>query len=379
MSIGLYDADMAEYTHVPFNLELMKLAQYYKRKREIVVLSPAFSPERHSTFIYRKDYYDGIFPPHLTRTSNVQYGGLAFTNNKHIPLPLEIEQCAPDTSIYEKYRKQFGSSFPYKKSFNVLEKAEHLRLSLDGQNIWENYEKQLKDSTAKVLFFHDYNLNNIENSYEEIKRLATRDTTRAEKVIGFKFPIIANNDEELLKWNSFKKTNHFSTLGYNGVVSDETFFTYIMNSSQSAAAQFEYYITRNNLTEFEVLNCLPNLYRQLTFARFHHKRVSLKYDTNFFTDKTWEKVIDLINIYHGSLFHFNNSIFEKKKKYETMYNFAYMYNEHPLFPNMKFTKREMRELFQFVRERDYELFTLFYECAMVQLKGGVFVNERLRN
>ena len=44
MSIGLYDQDMATYTLVPYNLELMKLATYYKNRREIVVLYKTFEP-----------------------------------------------------------------------------------------------------------------------------------------------------------------------------------------------------------------------------------------------------------------------------------------------------------------------------------------------
>jgi hypothetical protein len=31
MSIGLYDVDMNTYKLVPFNLELMKIAAYYKK------------------------------------------------------------------------------------------------------------------------------------------------------------------------------------------------------------------------------------------------------------------------------------------------------------------------------------------------------------
>ena len=62
MSIGLYDIDLITYFQVAFNLELMKLATYYKRKREIVQLSPIFQPERYTKFIMRKDYYDSNFP-----------------------------------------------------------------------------------------------------------------------------------------------------------------------------------------------------------------------------------------------------------------------------------------------------------------------------
>lgn len=91
MSVGIMDADLAYYILVPFNLEAMKLSAYYKRKNQLVIFAPAFYPDRHQLFIYRKDYEDGLYPPNLLNTSNVEYGGLAFSNNKYKPLPIEIE------------------------------------------------------------------------------------------------------------------------------------------------------------------------------------------------------------------------------------------------------------------------------------------------
>ena len=78
MIIGLYDADIIKYAHVPFNLELMKLSSYYKGKMEIVSLSPFFSPDMYNKFIYRKDYYDGYFPSELLKSEKIIYGGRAF-------------------------------------------------------------------------------------------------------------------------------------------------------------------------------------------------------------------------------------------------------------------------------------------------------------
>ena len=39
-----------------------------------------------------------------------------------------------------------------------------------------------------------------------------------------------------------------------------------------------------------------------------------------------------------------------------------------------FTKEEMRDLFQLVREKDYETFKMFYESCLVELKGGEIVD-----
>ena len=102
MSVGIMDADMSTYTLVPFNLEVMKLSAYYKKRGEIVVLSPSFTPEKNTKFIYRKDYNDGDFPSGLMKSSNVEYGGLAFSNNVYVPLPMAIERMKPDPAIYAK-------------------------------------------------------------------------------------------------------------------------------------------------------------------------------------------------------------------------------------------------------------------------------------
>ena len=69
--IGLYDADAEKYIHTVFNLELMKLSAYFKKKRDIVTMVPSFCPEKYTTFYYRKDYNDNAFPKNLTKISNL--------------------------------------------------------------------------------------------------------------------------------------------------------------------------------------------------------------------------------------------------------------------------------------------------------------------
>lgn len=105
MSIGLHDVDMATYTLVPPNLELMKLSAYYKKHKEVVVLSPGITPERHQKFFLRKDYDDGVFPFGLEEYPNLEYGGFAFTKGKYVPLPPEIEKMHPDVSLYASMEK----------------------------------------------------------------------------------------------------------------------------------------------------------------------------------------------------------------------------------------------------------------------------------
>lgn len=133
MSIGLYDMDMATYKTAPLNLELCKYSSYYKDKREIVALSPSFIPNNFSTFIMRKDYQDNNFPKNFRQYDNLIYGGHGFSGNRYIPLDENIEKRIPDISIYEKCRLTFGSTNKLIAAFDVMMRASHLRLSLDGK------------------------------------------------------------------------------------------------------------------------------------------------------------------------------------------------------------------------------------------------------
>lgn len=171
MSIGIMDADISTYVLVPFNLEAMKLSAYYKKKGELVVLSPSFTPQRHEKFFYRKDYNDGDYPINLLREQNVEYGGLAFSNNIYQPLPIEIERMVPDTSIYQKMESVImGTKSPQrKKIFQNMMTAEHCRLSLDGKTVWPDYWRQFNNlPTARNIIFHDYDLGAIDGAFEAV-------------------------------------------------------------------------------------------------------------------------------------------------------------------------------------------------------------------
>ena len=132
---------MQKYHQVPLNLELAKISAYYKKKREIVVLSPYFMPERFSQFIVRKDYDDGDFD--FAKDKNIEIGGLALSNNKYKALPLDIEKQVPDINIYENYKDIFCINKKYSERFNVMMNAIHLRLSLDGKTIWDDFYRKL--------------------------------------------------------------------------------------------------------------------------------------------------------------------------------------------------------------------------------------------
>lgn len=376
MSVGIMDADMATYTLVPFNLEVMKLSAYYKRKGEIVILSPSFTPERNTKFIYRKDYNDGDFPLGLMRAPNVEYGGLAFSNNIYQPLPREIEIMRPDTEIYSRMETiiKGTTSANRNKIYQNMMTAEHCRLSLDGKTIWSEYPRQFKMlAAARNLMIHDYDLGAIDGSFNEVKKIlaAARTDGWATKV-GMKFPVQIYDGQSLSNWSSLNSNSVFYSARYNGVMEDEAFLEWVQRCHDKAVySQMEYYITsgRYEANEF-IEHLLPKIFRQVIISRSYRVFFSLIYDEGFFPDKRWEDVIRLFNYFHNSYSGEPVSKYYNMISNDTLYNFAASTQKTPKsYYGEVFNKNQIREIFAFVREAHYPLFKEFYETTAEKLGG----------
>lgn len=374
MSIGLYDQDMATYTLVPYNLELMKLATYYKNRREIVVLSKKFEPYRFEKFFLRKDYDDGNFIPSMSKEPNLSYGGYAFTDGIYVPMAREIEICKPDTSIYEKMRSDIESttSKDRKKIYQNLSTAEHCRISLDGKTIWDEYSRQFKNlKSSRNIIFHDYDLGKIDGGFEEVKKILSRARTDGWATrVGMKFPVSVSTGEDLLKWISLNPNSTFFSLRYDGVIDDDTFIKYVSEERQRALyTQLDYNVTASSSTENDfITNWIRKIFRQVIIARSYRVFFSLKYDEDFFVEPMWPKVLELINFYHNSLSSKNQATYLNKIGNDTLYDFAVHTLEKPQIYARYYTRSEIREIFAFVREAYYPLFQDFYECNVMSLE-----------
>lgn len=376
MIIGLYDGDMSKYIHVPINLELTKFSSYYKKRGEIVGLSPSFSPSMYNKFIYRKDFYDGEFSSEII-DPKIEYGGRAFNIDKYIPLDLSIEKQKPDVFIYERFRKQFCNSKGMKQAFEIMMRAEHFRLSLDGENIWEDFNKQINiSSNSHTLFLHDYNLNNIKNSDIIIKEIMKK-MSKNHNHLAVKFPIEVEDEIELFKWLSFSPSRYYFLLQYNGLMNDEVLYDFVeKQKGTSIGSQLDYIVTKNSINELDFIkNKLHILFKQIAFLRMKRQKVNLKYEESFFTDKRWERLIDFLQCYLNSAIKITKEKFNRIIKYDSLYSYAWSLEENPRIKTRTFSKQEARELFQLVRENNYECFKDFYECHTVQLSGGSFQNE----
>ena len=366
MSYGLYDGDLHLYPQVPFfNLELMKYATYYKRKREIVVFTPKFNPSMYSNYLVRQDYPSRR--PYSTQYKNIVYGGRAFDGESYKPLPLDIELCKPDITIYNKLENKVITNNTTKNSFNTMRRAEHLRLSLDGKTINPQWEKQLrKDPERFGVIFHDYDLGAVDGAYELIEHnLPNLIAHKSGARIGMKFPVQTNTEEELLMWLQLLPLNQYYSLQYNGILTT-TYATELKENRTYSGAQRQIVInvTGNTTSDEFITTGIVELLKSTLDLRRYRLVFPLKYDKAFFADYRWIEVLELFDFFISHInknlhkdFYFNNVV-----PYETFYSSIKKETKKDKFNYMPLiTKQQAQRVFQFVREHNYELFQMFYE------------------
>ena len=365
MSYGLYDGDMLFYKGVPFfNLELMKLSSYYKRKREIINLSPKFNPNMYSNFIVRQDY--PFSNPNISYADNVSFGGRAYDGDEYKPLPLEIEVMKPDTQLYNKIENDVAINKNKASTFSVMRRAEHLRLSLDGKTIWKDYQRQLRrDKGTFGVIFHDYDLGQVQNSFELVRELIPEVISHANgRRIGMKFPVQVNNETDLLKWLSLSPMGQFYSLQYNGILSLNNIEQIKeLNKNSSAVKQTVINVTGNQNYQDFISTGLEQVFKRILDLRREGISFPLIYGKEFFADKRWEEVMKLIKLFSKHIHEQINTTDYRERiaPYETFYSYVKTLTKEQILYGSILPKRKVQEIFQFVRENNYELFVAFYE------------------
>ena len=371
MSYGLYDADL-QYYPIPFyNLELMKLSSFYKRKREIVGLSPDFSPNRYTNFIVRQDFYNPN--SYFIRGNNIQYGGRAFDGESYKPLSLEIERMKPDIALYSNVT--LPKSKRYKTSLSTMKRAEHIRLSLDGKAIWEECEKQLRrDSNVHGIIFHDYNLNDIDGAAEFIKQVLP-DWIRSSqgRRIGMKFPTQVSNQNDFYKWLQILPIGQYYSLQHNGLIPESYIPDLIEIDKEFHTLKQTTINISNSFTDDELVNGgVQRIFRNIINLRSYRMVFPLIYDENRLIDDNWKMVMRLIKYYNQHLISRNEINFYKyTEPYETLYSYSKAAIKNVAVKEPFFNKETIQSVFQFVRENDYNLFKDFYEY-----RGGEVRDDR---
>lgn len=108
MRIGLIDQDILYYpTQTFLNLDLMKVAAYYKNRGDIpqLILKPKQLEECDNIIIFKNIPNDKTFST-LTSKDNVKFFGLEFSDYKTEVIDTEIYNSYPYVDIYEDYFKE---------------------------------------------------------------------------------------------------------------------------------------------------------------------------------------------------------------------------------------------------------------------------------
>ena len=353
-SFGLLDWDLTRWQQpTVFNLELMKLGSYYKQKRHLVKMLHNYNDELYSKVIVRKDYEDDDYPPKVFNNPKTEAGGLVFSGGLYSPLPEEIEVIPADTTIYTPMYRYYQPS-PY---YNSLVTGVHCRLSLDNKTIWKNWEKQVDlpkgHYIAKSFIIHDINVTSLNYAKETLSELEERFGV-VKAYFGFRFPLKIKNDQELLDWSDFNILRNFSSIYLESFISDVTF-----NSLAKIADSYQYTMT----PEMMVNERLVALFKQGVFLRSHNSVLLLNIEEPHSYSEYEVLLIELMNDYF------------KFKAHNPRYNYAPLYIVAKWWSN--YLKYDLYYLFEYVRENNYELFKLFYECIDVELVNGTF-REKFR-
>lgn len=365
MSVGILDADLYQHGAVPFNLDVMKLSSYYKKNRELVSLTPYFCPEKYSKYIVRKDIYDDDFRGFDFSKSKIEYGGLGFSSGKYIPLDYEVERSIPDINIYSRMEKYYSENTDNKRLFEMMLNAKHIRLSIDGKNIWEDcfkYTNQVQNFHS--LFIHDIDLVNLQGARQFIL-----DNLPYEKIyIQNKFPIVTRTDKDFYDWYVEMYMGICNTFQHYGILSDSNILE-IVKGHKGRAERLEYFVVDYNtdIQDF-VSNQLPHVLRQAVFLWNNQRTISLKYVENVLPEKEIERYLDLVNMYmkYSYLLRYEKTLYEfiKLLKWRSKKGFS----------NFGFSLGELRNIMTYIRDNCPETFELSYS-----LNKTIFKGEKIEN
>lgn len=384
-TIGIYDADFFNYEHVIPNLECAKLYTYFHNHHEIAVLTPNLNPRPYTQCYIRKDYNDGIYPKDFF-LDNCVYGGRAFNPDHYEPLDLAIERTIPNMHLYDKYQSYFGTSPGDPALYKRILNCAHIRLSNDERTPKTINQLKRIMSTGRYsgIIFHDYDLSLIEGAQDIIKEISlSRHYVGKPDVInpypiGTKFPIQVDNSADLAKWTEIVFIPTLLLIQFNGLMTDTDIYN-LCRSNKRMAKQLYYNITTGCSSENDFLmQRLPKIFIQTLFLRRQNIKILLKYDEELIATPEVKNFIKLLNCWFS--FSWMEGFLPRT---QTLYGFCRdnkrLHYKNWAFLNVTVSTDDARDAFQFIREKNYELFKMFYEWDAVVYEGGNFVNEWRRN
>ena len=218
----------------------------------------------------------------------------------------------------------------------------------------------------------------IPNVYDYLKEISesrffkTHPDTVRPYTIGNKFPIIVQNDKELYEWASLKHLNSYSYISCNFFKDNEGWYEFFQKFPTSKI-RLGHNIDDGCSSEDEFIEKrLPIIYKQCLYFWRLKKNFSLNYSTDFIKTKELRDLIAFMN------FRFNlpmPTTFAPRAASLSSFCQIYSKSPHWSYRKKEFETQELRDMFQYIRERNYELFRMFYEWDRVKYVKGEIVDE----
>ena len=150
-------------------------------------------------------------------------------------------------------------------------------------------------------------------------------------------------------------------LQYNGIITPNI-IPYIEKLHQPE--QIVINVTANTTYEQFVNQDIITLFKSILDLRRVGIVFPLTYDKGFFADSRWVDVIDLICRFNNRFIYERNNLdyLTRVAPYETLYSYVKkLIDDEKTYGYTTRRKDKYSNLFQFVREHNYDLFKLFYE------------------
>lgn len=367
-TVAVYDYDFFQNPYAIPNLECGKMLAYYKKQKEITVLTEKLDAAPYARMMIRRDYQDGRFHQIFTE-EGVTYGGLSFTENIYTPLNMEIEMMIPDFYPYYKFPKYFSNEVIMKKVLNAF----HLRMSYDGENIYNYNQERIQNLLRgkSGIIIHDNNIGQIKGAYDFLVDLCYPKYMKEDGLVrplplGSKFPIKIYTEDEAYEWISLPTMSGVAYLQLEGVQENKV-IRILIEDDKTNMRQLLYNVTYNCENEDDfIINYLEKLYMQVLHFRKNRVKVLLINENIKCRTPIINSLIKLLNLYIESSTDMKEiSIMNST----TLYHFCSSKNKNRPFykKNNDMSLEEMREVFQFVQQKNYKVFKLFYESDNIEL------------
>lgn len=355
MSISLFDYDFTRSEQLYFNLELMKQSWQLKKKREIVVISPLFAPEKFSeTRVFQDFTYDSTFF-RFSEKDKVSFYGKRFFDKK-VTEDLAYENCQPDVMIYDKLRSYVKPS--QKTRFTTLINGEHIRLSLDGKTVNPNVEKQFRSLNFKkrVCFLYDYDVSSINGAAAALCVLQEKYNLSFET----KFPLILTEKDDIAKWKEVRFATDAKVVFENAT--DEMIFEASKNP-KFVKFHLDYKLApeRTRTNEF-LKDYLPKIFKHTLFLRENELIIPLNIENLYLVAPEYRRLISL----------FSNFI--RHKDFDSFIH--YLRRRGSLGFKTTCTREQARDALQKLALDNYQLFTELYTETKVKFTEGEFIYDR---